>query len=302
MLKILVLVLLLLVTGCSDEASQSERIADLQSDNRQNLVEQHNTNKLLELEKYAFSSIDIDASLQRISESPNCSMVLQFVATHQDGINLVKSHIDRFTSDNRLESLPICINQPVWFETSEMSCSTNADERLKCDISPLIKLADKRNFTHAVVVGKSGKANVHNGIMYLDYNDRYSVFVHELAHFAGFVDEYPLSTELANDICKPQAHPNITVFVPSIKRSNDLTAVRTCDNHINQSFKLVQEMTFMEYHDVGIIPQQYLEIWKQRLQSVGQLTPAYVNFAQYYEALGDATNAEKWWQDYQQYL
>ena len=37
---------------------------------------------------------------------------------------------------------------------------------------------------------KKGKANVHNGIMFIDRQDSYDVFINELAHFAGFIDEY----------------------------------------------------------------------------------------------------------------
>lgn len=287
--KVWPLLLALLITGCFDNNEQ---------------VEQQKTDKSYELEKYAFSNANVKSNyaMPSISGPSDCSMVLQFVATRAEGIEFIQDHIDSFKSDHRLNALPICINQPVWFETSHMSCSNNPNERLKCDIASLITLADKRAFTHAVVVGKSGKANVHNGIMYLDYNDSYSVFVHELAHFAGFVDEYPLATELANNICKAQTHPNILVYNANTKHSDNLIAVRTCDNHANQAFKLVQEMTFMEYHDVGLIPDEYLDIWIQRLRMVAKLTPAYVNFAQYYEEQGDAINADKWWQDYQEYL
>lgn len=302
MLKILAFLILLLVVGCSEDNTQVNKIVDSSIDSQQHQLEQQKTARLLISDEYRFSKVKRDYSQSRLTDVPECPMVLQFVAANAEGIDFIQAHIDNFKSDKRLAALPICINQPVWFEIDDMSCSNNADERLKCDIAPLIKLADLRDFTHAIVVGESGKANVHNGIMYLDYKDSYSVFVHELAHFAGFVDEYPLSGELADNICKTQSHPNISVFVPNIRHSNNLIAVRTCDNHTNQAFKLVKEMTFMEYHDVGLIPQQYLDIWKQRLISVEQLTPAYVNFAQYYEELGDAANADRWWHDYQQYL
>jgi hypothetical protein len=45
--------------------------------------------------------------------------------------------------------------------------------------------------------------------MFLDQSDVYSVFVHELAHFAGFVDEYALPDDLANYHCSKNIAPNL---------------------------------------------------------------------------------------------
>jgi carboxypeptidase C (cathepsin A) len=90
-------------------------------------------------------------------------------------------------------------------------CSSNFDNeaRLGCGLYPLSQLKTPLSFTHMVVFAEQGKANVNNGVMFLDQTDTYSVFVHELAHFAGFVDEYALPESLADYHCSKNLAPNL---------------------------------------------------------------------------------------------
>ncbi|MCY7297132.1 tetratricopeptide repeat protein [Alteromonas sp. a30] len=158
------------------------------------------------------------------SDSQQCAMNLQFVANGLESIKQATEFKRLLKKDKRLSSLPICVNQPVWLETKRMHCQHFAinDYRMTCDVSALDKHFEPGDFTHVVIFAEQGKANVNNGIMYLDLADKYSVFVHELAHFAGFVDEYPISDELAERVCLAQAsHPNILVRALPEKRDNE---------------------------------------------------------------------------------
>lgn len=270
-----------------------------------------------------------------------CAMQLQFVAKNLESVKQAVSFKNQFYADKRLKRLPICINEPVWLEQGQLNCKHYAanDYRITCNVTKLGSLFEPKDFTHLVVFAEQGKANVNNGIMFLDLADQYTVFVHELAHFAGFVDEYPLSEKMADHICDTQAtHPNIVIRkreskklkaqvqieqafddeVKAIAKETSLDALdlsywqgftnslsmvksRTCNNHPNQAYKFVSKFTFMEFHDQDFIPPLYLDIWRSRLNSPEILIPAYINIAHALEDNGDFKQAEKWRQHFIQF-
>lgn len=163
-----------------------------------------------------------------------CAVRLQFLATGLESMRQAEHFKHRFHQDKRLTSLPICINQPIWMNNKQLPCQNHAinRNRITCEVEQLAEYFKPQDFSHIVIFTEQGKANVNNGIMYLDLADQYSVFVHELAHFAGFVDEYPLSEKLAEHICVPDAeHPNIVVQVPD----NDSTQSRTVSDEMTDS-------------------------------------------------------------------
>ena len=244
-----------------------------------------------------------------------CHMNIQFVATTLESMVQATGFQRRFAQDKRLQTLPLCFNEPVWLE--EVKCSDNwqGQKRLGCNPQPLIALSDQVEFTHAVVFAEQGKANVKNGIMFLDLADTYSVFVHELAHFAGFVDEYPLSSSMAQIHCFRSDAPNIMVTTeveaPSAEKMDQwfsvsenvlLSKARTCNNHPAQAYKPTPQLTFMEYHDQGVIPSLYLSLWHKQLSTPSALTPVYVNFAQHLQSVGESQQAASWWQRFNDFL
>ena len=250
---------------------------------------------------------------------------MQFIATSLASIKQASEFAAQFKDDKQLTSLGMCVKPILWLDPKHLQCQNfaNNNYRITCDVEYLSKVFSPGEFTHLVIFAEQGKANVNNGIMYLDLADQYSVFVHELAHFAGFVDEYPLSERLAEQICDATAiHPNVyiqtprypsngednltalkSVFDPSDvdlrywqKFSNNLviTKARTCKNHPNQAYKFVGNMTFMEFHDQTHIPSLYLDIWRARLKAPYLLVPASLNIAHALEDVGDFDQADIW--------
>jgi tetratricopeptide (TPR) repeat protein len=250
---------------------------------------------------------DLDALLDVAPQGPDCAQTIQFAATSLASFVQANNFHDEFEKDKRLASLPICILPPIWLQKNVFECHHNFENtaRLGCDLYPLSQLQTPLSFTHMVVFAEQGKANVNNGVMFLDQSDTYSVFVHELAHFAGFVDEYALPESLANYHCNKNEAPNLLtravedetegsevferVYLPQSRAStwakaldahNQLQSLesnnpvlhhiarsRTCKNINVESFKPTQQMTFLEYHDVPNIPKVYRTLWRQALQN-----------------------------------
>lgn len=256
-------------------------------------------------------------TLVQLEWPEQCAMRVQFVANSLDSIIQADQFKTLFSQDQRLQSLGICVNEPVWIPEQELQCDAqwHGYPRLGCDLASVAELGQAQQFDHLVIFAREGKANVNNGIMFLDLTDSYQVFVHELAHFAGFIDEYPLSTELAEAQCQRMTSPNL-VFVQhpdeiatldlqhwhDLDSSNiSLSLARTCNNHIAQAFKPVAETTFMEYHELDYIPDIYLAAWKAVIEEKTNLVPVYVNFAMYFEQLEEHDAAAFWWQKFREY-
>lgn len=240
-----------------------------------------------------------------------CNMRLQFVATGLDSAVQAQSFKAQFENDPQMNTLPICINDMFWAEEKSLACDSQAvnNYRISCHLERLDGELRPEDFTHLVVFHSRGKANVINGVMHLDLADKYSVFIHELAHFVGFIDEYPLGDELADFYCQPDRQfPNILVVEPetdlqeiSLERWQTygepvaMSRARTCNNHENLAYKLSSKMTFMEFHDSNYIPPLYLAIWAERLQDPVYMKPAALNIAQALEEVGNSPAAQAWW-------
>ena len=247
----------------------------------------------------------------------NCRQKILFVTGDLQSLKQGEHFKQRFTNDERLKSLSICIEAITWFDSESVSCDENWQDlgRLGCDIKPLAKQIKYQPFTHLVIFADKGKANVDNGIMFLDRQDTYDVFVHELAHFSGFIDEYPLSKNMAARVCEGIEAPNM-VFKKAQENTDStqleqakintrlvtLSPARTCDNHTTQAFKTSKKLTFMEYHDTAYIPPHYLTAWQMQLQNLPSHPSAHINFAQLFEDENNQIESQFWRKKYQQYL
>jgi hypothetical protein len=256
--------------------------------------------------------------MHQLSTLPDtCKQKILFVTADIESLVQAESVRSRFAQDPRLKSLPICIYDMTWFDPVDIVCEENWQQsgRLGCQLLSLAEKLKRLPFTHLVMFSNKGKANVHNGVMFLDRQDTYDVFIHELAHFSGFIDEYPLSQGLAKRVCAGVDAPNM-VFKQAekskadrqywqsigLQNNTDIFSARTCDNHSTQAFKASKQLTFMEYHDTGFIPNRYLIAWQRQLQTTPNQPSAHINFAQLYEQSNNLSESQFWRARYQQYL
>ena len=252
-----------------------------------------------------------------------CLQRIQIFATSLSTISRANALYEQFEQDLRLQALPLCIAPPIWLENNQLDCHAQyqGNNRLGCNIKPLGPAVTKRTLTHAVVVAEQGKANVQNGVMFLDMSDDYSVFVHELAHFAGFIDEYPLPKSSAQRYCHPEKiadfsvpnlviegaityHPMATVnqwheAVNAAHTTLTIASARTCDASGIKAYKPSHRITFMEHHDVGVIPPLYLTLWRQQLHNPDTQRPISMNLFQAFHQSGRAERAGYWLAEYE---
>jgi len=196
-----------------------------------------------------------EASFSQLEEV--CSQQLQFVALSLDSAVQATKFAKQFAQDERFTDFPICINPIVWLEPKQLSCRLE-NNRQRCDFTALAKETFMPNFTHLVLFLGAGTAYVQHGVMYLDEADTYSVFVHEMAHFAGFVDEYAVAPELAEDYCISSSPPNLLVL------KNDQH-----DVYQDPKFSLWQSyMASPDYQLDGLAQQTTLNVANQATQDL----------------------------------
>ncbi len=246
-------------------------------------------------------------------EQQQCRQRIQMFATSLSSIERASQLYRQFAGDKRLASLPLCIQPPVWLANNTLKCDSNLDNsgRLGCDLRPLAGAIEQRDATHIIVVADLGKANVHNGAMYLDLSDSYSVMVHELAHFAGFIDEYPLPSPIAQQHCTQPDAPNLVTdgkltYAPqstlerwqNVSGALQIAPSKTCEAIGQPAYKPSQQITFLEHHDSGVIPGLYLQLWQQQLARPDQQRPIYMNLFQRFHYAGNTPQAGKWLKKY----
>lgn len=214
-------------------------------------------------------------------QTVGCKQNIQIIATTSEGASLGHSIFNAFYEDNRLSALQICLQKPLWVAEHDMQCIYEySTQRSRCNTALLREWLSTNALTHLVLIVNSGKAYTYQGIMYLDTQDDYDVFVHELAHFAGFMDEYALSESSAEQHCDPVKGINL------IRENTDDTFVNdnlalwnaqgidyvtstsmTCENVGITTLKPSNQLTFMEYHDTANIPEIYLALWRHQIAS-----------------------------------
>ena len=112
-----------------------------------------------------------------------------------------------------------CFAPVRYIPLHQLACQHKQGHVAQCDQLALSELTDI-NTRYISILLPNGGAKVDHGIMYLDRNDTPEVFEHELAHWLGFIDEYPLPANhqrCHQKQAKPFSH-NIAVL--SEKQSN----------------------------------------------------------------------------------
>lgn len=208
-----------------------------------------------------------------------CTQRIAIVANGLEQMVAAKKLITAFQQDQRLHALNLCLSEPIWLD-KVLDCDMNWQNarQLGCDISPLTNTVVNSAASHLVVIAAQGKANVQNGVMFLDASDDYNVFVHELAHFAGFVDEYQLKKQSAQAYCGVIQATNLIfdgkiAYAPleqvnywqTVPYFGGVYPANTCKNADVQAYKPVSDITFMEYHDSANIPRFYISLWRNVL-------------------------------------
>ncbi|WP_426370517.1 tetratricopeptide repeat protein [Pseudocolwellia sp. HL-MZ7] len=187
------------------------------------LIKKSNSNELVkELQRYRI--VDTNLFNRPHSEVLNvneCSNTVQLFATSLSHLNKLDTLLQNI-KDHPLSSF-ICFEPPRYISVKQLDCKYNKGSAIKCDDSIWSHVTSEINTRYIGLMLDKGGANVDNGILYLDASDNTQVFIHELSHLLGFIDEYPLPVK--HKVCqKPQQSSfshNISIMKPHYKGSKE---------------------------------------------------------------------------------
>jgi len=125
-----------------------------------------------------------------IASAPDCLADIQMFATNLADLRKVDQLIKQIQTHALAEY--VCFAPVRYIALKALNCKHHGNETIQCDEGVWRKYQASIKSRFLGVLIPQGGANVNNGIMYLDRQDTVEVFAHELAHFIGFIDEYPL--------------------------------------------------------------------------------------------------------------
>ena len=145
-----------------------------------------------------------------------------------------------------------CFLKPKYIPITKLSCEAKKGKPITCDELSWQTVKLNSEVKYISVMLPEGGANVHSGIMYLDSRDTEKVFAHELSHFLGLIDEYPLANNhraclnpevrvLANNIVLMQDSMPLSEISEGELKDN-LLSILPWANHIKPTTPLFQKV------------------------------------------------------------
>jgi TPR repeat protein len=233
-----------------------------------------------------------------------CAISIQAVVSTKSLLANAKRFSQAFAG-SKLNGLSICFLPPKVMLALPAICKQDQHSRIECSLDKLAQSlleniqVDPRSYNHLMVIVEKGDANTRGGLMYLDKGDTDQVFIHELAHWLGYTDEYQIKAKQQQQLCVVNSAKWISsnIFVASNKTSQEqaeylagrkLYKANTCKNTEFNAYKLFPDLSFMEYLDLPL-SQQYADHITDN-QDYKKITPVAMNFWSYYLAKKNRTS------------
>ncbi|TPH14001.1 hypothetical protein [Litorilituus lipolyticus] len=262
------------------------------------LLEQHIQGQTLLNKLKKFQVITHSAEIPEQLIAQNCTISLQLFATQLTHLDLLEQLVSDFMAKKISQS--VCFTQIRYLSKQALECESKKNSAISCNEKLFNQIAATVNTRYIGVMLPEGGANVHFGILYFDKFDTPDVLSHEISHFFGFIDEYPLKEN--HEAClniqqKPFAR-NVAVLSPTYQGERERVRAEVLKQlvwakHIDPKTPILQAMPGAKKHwrlgtpkkyinKVGLFPARSCE------QSKGQATGA----LQAYKPLAQRTHLE----------
>ncbi|MEJ6474541.1 hypothetical protein [Pseudoalteromonas piscicida] len=166
-----------------------------------------------------------------------------------------------------------CLSQPIYV-ADKLDCTTNQGFAM-CDLALNSAFA---GYDYLVLMAGDGLANVSDKQMTLTHASTYNTFVHELMHFSGFEDEYPIPVNKAKWLCATSGKKAPNLYVGE-QAPNNWVLSRTCEHGKLPSYKPNKAHSLLEYQSIKL-DENYRKRWLSVLKSGSAADKAIVNSAE----------------------
>lgn len=145
---------------------------------------------LKKIAQYALLDPLLETHNNSLADVEYCPNSIQFFATTLAHLQQLEQLISGFKQSPF--SSYICFAPVRYIAINALACTANSQQAIQCDELTLQDLAPSIHTRFVGLLLPQGGANVHFGILYVDAQDSLDVFIHEISHLLGFIDEYPL--------------------------------------------------------------------------------------------------------------
>ena len=190
--------------------------------------------------------------------TPSCKYNIALLASDLKGLRQLQQLKMAFEQQPEPQADVYCLSKPI-YAAKRLSC-TEKDRFAKCHLAAS---SITENFDYTVLMAAKGHANVAGQQMTLAHTSNYNVFIHELMHFSGFEDEYPVAPAKAKWLCAKSGYKAPNLYVGEHAPYNWARS-RTCEHGKLTSFKPQKGYTLLEYQSIKL-SDKYRQLWLQAL-------------------------------------
>lgn len=233
------------------------------------------------------------ADLLRHSDELDCRVPITIYATVPEAKEVAFNWVAEL-NDHELAMMDFCFTLG---SAENLDCETT-NGRADCEFT-----GDYEAENYQWFITRSGIANARSEQLFMPVDASFSILIHEMGHWFGLADEYPMSPDLADLFCSGRYRfdaQNIVVTEDEFMSAEDLARLEdelpwadylqqpiakadghyyrlgsedsskvglfpaaTCDNTHYQAWKPLQERTFMQQHELNHIPELYIKLMQQ---------------------------------------
>lgn len=188
----------------------------------------------------------------------HCRYHIALIAADLKGLRQLQQLKMAFEQQPEPQAGVYCLSKPI-YAAKRLSC-TEKDRFAQCRLAAS---SITESFDYTVLMAAKGHANVVGQQMTLAHNSNYNVFIHELMHFSGFEDEYPVAAAKAKWLCAKSGFKAPNLYVGEHAPYNWAPS-RTCEHGKLTSFKPQKGYSLLEYQSIKL-SDKYRELWLQAL-------------------------------------
>jgi hypothetical protein len=223
------------------------------------------------LQQLGFLSLDLT-----VKANSQCVFNVLMMSDHRNGLYKLAEFIEQYNSKPEPNRGVFCFTQPIYV-AGAVACQSDATKMAQCDWQN-IQLQQRlpSGFDFIVMMTRHGSANVADGIMHLNSQAYYQMFLHELMHFNGFEDEYVLADEKQAWLCQQNGFVAPNLFIANSQKPPQGWYKSESCQHGAQAYKPSQEWSIMQYQQVPLSA-QYRALWQAHINTHSSLFPRFTS-------------------------
>ena len=201
---------------------------------------------------------------QQAKASSTCRFNVLLMSDHLQGLEVLNVYKTRYQQQPEPSEGSFCLSTPVYLG-KQISCNNNPEQRANCHWRPFIENTTlAKGFDFIVMMPRVGTASVQSGIMHLSSKSHYGVFLHELMHFNGFEDEYPLTRSKQQWLCQLTGRVAPNLFISQGKPPPKGWQLSKACEQGGKAYKPTKRFSIMQYQQIPLSV-KYRQLWQQQV-------------------------------------